>query len=96
MTGHMIGKDGSKTVKKSQPQINHALSIKDVIKGIKTNFPQSMKHLNESDFVAQSRVFVMSLASDQEKLNGILQMIPKKCEYCLVELVDWKHKVFQP
>ena len=74
-------------------QINYSLSVKEVISEIKKGFPKSMTILNESDFVARSRVFLNDVASSPEKLENTLSTLPTVCKYCNEDLNDWKHKV---
>ena len=63
----MIENDADESSSKTvQHGINYSLSIKEFITGTKEGFPQSMKELNESDFIANSRQFVRSLILDKK------------------------------
>ena len=78
--------------KASKHYIDFDLTVKDVISRIKTDFPQSFKDCEESDFVKKSRTFVDSLVTLPDKLTQVLQTVPSSCKYCDHELHDWNYK----
>ena len=93
----MIENDADESSSKTvQHGINYSLSIKEFITGTKEGFPQSMKELNESDFIANSRQFVRSLILDKKKMDKVSSCQQELCKYCGDELVLWKHKETYP
>ena len=72
--------------------IDHALTIKDVMKRIRDGFPSSMKECQESDYLSRSRNFVTSLVEIPSHLEQVLKSVPSQCDFCDLPLLDWIHK----
>ena len=82
-------KPKKEAVKQVEHQIDYKLTVKYVIKKVRSDFPPNFRELEDGNFLTESRVFVNQLYQSGDEMD---KNLPNSCDLCKCDLEVWKRK----